>query len=150
MIPRFRASAGAAAEKTHFAKKLVELLRDNSMNQADLARYLGVSRDATSTWCRGRSMPEPVTLNKIAKKFNVDPSIFLLPAESKAELMKGGPTKFNPAEVANAPRSDRVVRMSVDDDGRARITLDVKMNLSEALAILKAVEDAMDDTKGSS
>ncbi len=150
MIPRFKASTGAAAERVFFAKRLVELLRDNSMNQADLARHLGVSRDATSTWCRGRSMPEPATLNKIAKKFNVSVDFFLLPSESKAELMQDPPPRFDPAAVANAPRSDKVVRMSVEDDGRARVTLDVKMPLSEALAILKAVEDAMDDTKGSS
>lgn len=75
MVPTFRPGN---VERIEFAKRLINLMRDNGVNQADLARKSGLTRDAVSTYCRARSMPEPSNLKKLADALGVEPSHFLL------------------------------------------------------------------------
>jgi transcriptional regulator with XRE-family HTH domain len=147
MIPRFRDTSAKDADRVYCSKKLVAALRDHSMSQSDLARYLGVSRDAVSTWCRGRSLPEAETLARIAKKFNMQPSDFLLkqPEVVAVPLSK----KFNPALIASAPRRDLITRLNLEDDGLARLTLDIRIPLARAVEILAlaTAEDELAQSK---
>jgi hypothetical protein len=67
-----------------FAKRLYHALLDRGMTQSDLARKVWnetridnrgfdtvVGKDRVSSWVRGRSMPEPHNLIKIAKALNM-------------------------------------------------------------------------------
>lgn len=94
-------------DRIEFAKRLINLLRDRNMNQSDLARAAGLTRDAVSTYVRARSMPEPINLAKIAKALGVEPSFFLL-------KVGGGPT-----QTSNSPQSPRSIipaHAANDDD----------------------------------
>jgi transcriptional regulator with XRE-family HTH domain len=69
-----------------FAKRLYHALLERGMTQSDLARKIWnetrvdnrgydqtVGKDRVSSWIRGRSMPEPHNLIKIAKALNMSP-----------------------------------------------------------------------------
>ena len=44
-----------------------ELLKENCINQAELARKMGVSRERISLWARGDTKPRPNNIKKIAE-----------------------------------------------------------------------------------
>ena len=48
-----------------------EFLRENCINQAQLARKMGVSRERISIWARGVTKPRPINIKKIAQIVNV-------------------------------------------------------------------------------
>ncbi len=58
--------------KQEFARRLTQLLLDKGWNQADLARAAEIGRDAVSTYVRGRSLPTPLNLRKIADALGVE------------------------------------------------------------------------------
>lgn len=70
-------NAPKALTKQEFGRRLQALLRDRSWNQSDLARAADIGRDAISTYVRGRSFPEPKTLQKIAVALNTTPQQLL-------------------------------------------------------------------------
>ncbi len=43
-----------------------ELLKENCINQAELARRMGVSRERICLWARGQTKPRPDNIKKIA------------------------------------------------------------------------------------
>lgn len=53
--------------KEEFAKRLYEQMTNKDWTQSQLARYSGLNRDAISTYVRGRSLPSPQNLAKLAK-----------------------------------------------------------------------------------
>jgi transcriptional regulator with XRE-family HTH domain len=57
--------------KQEFARKLYNLIMEKGWNQSELGRRSGVGRDAISTYIRGRSFPEPQTLQKLSKALGV-------------------------------------------------------------------------------
>lgn len=54
-----------------FGKRLYKALLDKSWNQSDLARAAGVGRDSISQYVRGKTVPTPQNLKKIAQCLNV-------------------------------------------------------------------------------
>ncbi len=68
-------------EREAFARRLRDALLARGMNQAELARAAGVSKDAISTYMNHRSLPSGCTLAKIADALRVDPDV-LLPERS--------------------------------------------------------------------
>lgn len=107
----------SASLKKDFSKKLLQLLLDNNMNQAELGRRIGLSRDAVSTYARGRSLPSDKTLAKIASVFGVPPDDLL-------------PTRFDAVSVQSP------TKMTLLDDGRARLQIDVAIDVDTALDIV--------------
>ena len=71
---RLRASD---AIKQKFARTLQQRLAEIGMNQSELARRVGVTRDAISTYARERSLPGPEVLKKIAKEIGMQPEDLL-------------------------------------------------------------------------
>jgi transcriptional regulator with XRE-family HTH domain len=63
--------------KQEFARKLYTLILEKGWNQSELARRANVGRDAISTYVRGRSYPEPRTLQKLSKALGVKPEELL-------------------------------------------------------------------------
>jgi transcriptional regulator with XRE-family HTH domain len=66
---RMRASDALKAE---FSRALLSALAKAGMNQSELARRVGVTRDAISTYARQRSLPPPDVLKKMSKVLGVD------------------------------------------------------------------------------
>ena len=63
--------------KAAFAKNLNNLLQQNSQNQVDLMRALGVSKSTVSSWCTGEKMPRMDKIEAIAQHFGVHKSVLL-------------------------------------------------------------------------
>jgi transcriptional regulator with XRE-family HTH domain len=131
MVARFRPT-GADAERIEFAKKLTKLLREKEMNQSDLARAIGVSRDAMSTYARGRSFPTHENLRRIATALGVDPIYLQLPIERDPTLI--------PAESAG---DEHVIRIDLTDDGRALLTVRAVLDMDVATSVMRAVQSAI-------
>lgn len=60
-----------------FSKNLAELLKNNNINQKELAKKIGVSPSTVSMWVTGNSSPRMDLLEKIAEVFNIAPSVLL-------------------------------------------------------------------------
>jgi len=87
-----------------FARRLDNKLRDLGWSQSDLARKVWnnetrtdnrgyeavVGRDRISAYCRGKAMPEPATLRRIAEILNMDP-VDLAPDIAAATIEKENP-----------------------------------------------------------
>ena len=58
-----------------FSKNLAELLKNNNINQKELAKKIGVSPSTVSMWVTGNSSPRMDLLEKIAEVFNITPSV---------------------------------------------------------------------------
>lgn len=63
--------------KREFARRLLAKLEERDMNQSDLAKSIGMSKDAVSTYARGRSLPSQDTMKKIGKALNCSPDELL-------------------------------------------------------------------------
>lgn len=63
--------------KAEFGRRLHQLIVERGWTQSELARRAGVGRDQISTYVRGRSFPEPTSLNKLSKALSVPPEQIL-------------------------------------------------------------------------
>lgn len=75
--------------KRDLSRKLVELMMERDLKQADIAAAVfgrdpktkyPRGRDSVSQWVRGRSLPEPKNLQKLADFFGVDKSVLVPPS----------------------------------------------------------------------
>jgi len=57
--------------ENNFRANLTSLRRENNLNQEDLARKIGVTRQAISKWERGDGMPDFYNISQLAKALNV-------------------------------------------------------------------------------
>lgn len=53
------------------AKNLRHYLEINNMNQADLAKHMGVTTATTSNWCKGIKLPRMDKIDKMCSIFNI-------------------------------------------------------------------------------
>lgn len=64
--------------KAEFGRRLHQMIVERGWTQSELARRAGVGRDQISTYVRGRSFPEPTSLQKLSKALSV-PTEQILP-----------------------------------------------------------------------
>lgn len=133
MMPVYRPHSSANAEREAFTKKLIDLMRDNNLNQADLARKAGLTRDAISTYCRARSMPEPANLAKLAKALGVEPSHFQL-------------DRFRVAERRMAEAQKERFEIKIQPDGKAAVEIVGVIPMAAATALADAWAKALSTT----
>lgn len=146
MMPTFRPHSSANIERMEFTKKLVALMRDKNLNQTDLAKKAGLTRDAVSTYCRARSMPEPSNLAKLAKALGVEPAYFQLDYYRIAEKM-ASPTPFDAqAEVGQhldaTPVNTNRCELTMQPDGRMRVEIVAFVAMEEATKLAQIYRDA--------
>lgn len=106
--------------KREFSRRLLEKLASSDLNQSELARRVRVSKDAVSTYARGRSIPSDETLARIADELGCEPSDLL-------------PRRFDSAGLA-AP-----LRMTMLEDGRMRIEVSAVVERDVALKIMELI-----------
>ena len=58
------------------ANNIKDLRKKHGYTQSDLASKLGYTVQAISRWEKGKSLPDPVMLYKVAELFDVDISYF--------------------------------------------------------------------------
>ena len=85
--------------KAEFAKRLYNKIAERGWTQSEFARNCELARDAISTYVRGRSIPSPQALEKMASVLNVRPED-LLPNYYESALNKQEPT-FELRDVPN-------------------------------------------------
>ena len=78
-------------QKQEFGRRLYNLMIEKKLNQSALARLAGLGRDSISQYVRGRSVPTPINLQKLAGALNLDPDV-LYPNYAAAAAMQEEPT----------------------------------------------------------
>ncbi len=87
--------------KAEFAKRLYNKIMDKGWTQSEFARNCDLARDASSTYVRGRSIPSPQALEKMANVLGVRPEE-LLP-----NYFEAAQTKVEPSlEIKAVPNSE--------------------------------------------
>ena len=103
-----------------FGKKLLDSIRDANMNQSDLARRLGLTKDAVSSYVRGRCLPKPETLALICSELGV----------TEEDLL---PRRFD-----SAPTTERIKLVSMGPDTYF-LSVNIIVNLKEATEIMTSL-----------
>lgn len=85
--------------KAEFAKRLYNKIAERGWTQSEFARSCDLARDAISTYVRGRSIPSPQALEKMASVLRVRPEE-LLPNYYEAAHAKQEPM-FELRDVPN-------------------------------------------------
>lgn len=93
-----------------FSKRLKELRESKGLYQGDVARLLGVTRQAISQYERGEREPSYEMLEKLADYFNVDMN-YLLGKEDRSTYYIDPQT----AELAQEIFDNKQLRMLIND-----------------------------------
>lgn len=100
--------------KQQFGKRLYKLMLGKGWHQSELHRQSGLPRDSISTYIRGKSLPTPQSLQKLAEALGVKPEE-LLPNHTESAIDEDTPS-FEMKVSPNAPntawlRVNRLVSM---------------------------------------
>lgn len=112
------------ASKREFAERLLNRLAEMDMTQADLARKIGYSKDAVSTWARHRSLPSQDALEAVAKQLRC----------STEDLL---PHRFSAPQAA-------AIDLKMLGNGRARVRIDTDLPSDVAIKIVQMAYEASD------
>lgn len=118
--------------KQEFARRLQATLLEQGLSQADLARLADISRDAVSTYVRGRSLPTPANLEKLARALGVDAHTLLPNARENAT--DNDTPSFEMRESAGHP-------------GNVWVRVNRLMTFRQALAIAHILEPEDDSAR---
>lgn len=141
MLPQFRPHSSANEERAFFAKALVKLLRERDMNQSELGRKTGLSRDAISSYVRARSMPEPKNLRKIADALGVETTTLTMPAEHDASLVRM-PLLMNEPAPEGTPNA---LQFAMSSGSTARVVIQVDLPVDAALELVRSYQKAVNE-----
>ena len=92
------------------ANRLVQLRKQHSMSQEELAEKLGISRQAVSKWERAESSPDTDNLISIAKLYNVSLDDLLKTDEAPEELKKQAQEKREEAEKQDSEKNKTLMQ----------------------------------------
>ena len=87
--------------KQEFARRLYKLMVSKGWHQSELARQADIPRDSVSVYIRGKPLPSPLTVKKLAEALNVTPTE-LLPNYVESAIEEDIPS-FDMRVSANAP-----------------------------------------------
>lgn len=76
--------------KQEFGRRLYKLMLAKGWHQSELARQADLPRDSVSVYVRGKSLPTPLSLKKLAEALDVDP-LELLPNHVEGAIDEGQP-----------------------------------------------------------
>lgn len=111
--------------RAEFGKRLYSLMIRNGWNQSELARKCDLGRDSISQYVRGRSVPTPGNLNKLANILGVEPEA-LFP---------------NYDAQTNAIEAATVEIKSIDSDAENMwLRVNMKVPAEKALEVLKILK----------
>jgi transcriptional regulator with XRE-family HTH domain len=108
--------------KHEFGQRLYQLMVRRGWNQSEVARRAGLQRDSISTYVNGRSFPTPLSLQALARAFDMDPDQLL-------------PNYAHRAMEADARVADMYVDMKVSPSDPKRALLRINQMVPRALAV---------------
>jgi transcriptional regulator with XRE-family HTH domain len=111
--------------KQDFADKLMALLAQRNMSQADLARATGLGKDSISTYCRGQNLPSPKARQALADALGVAPGYFFQ------------------ATVGETPEADGMMvdfRQVAGQPGRVWLKVNRSMSFATGAKIIALIE----------
>jgi uncharacterized protein YjbI with pentapeptide repeats len=89
--------------------KIAEARKKINISQAQLAEHLFISAQAVGKWERGESMPDIITLNRLAKILGVDLNFFSENFQSVAtETLSDGPLVKQSAELPSVKQKNKL------------------------------------------
>ena len=110
-----------------FGKKLLDAIRDANMNQSDLGRRLGITKDSVSSYCRGKCLPKDETMVRICKELGIEEDDLL------------------PRRYDESPTNPSVKLVSVgDNSGNYFVSINVVCSLMEANALIGKIPRGAD------
>lgn len=118
--------APAHLTKQDFGKRLYTLMLSKGWTQSELARQADLPRDSVSTYVRGKSLPTPVSLEKLATALGVEP----------AELM---PNHVESAIDNDMPALE--MKVSPNQPGVAWLRVNRLVTTQTALKIMTLLEE---------
>ena len=113
--------------KSEFAKRLYNKIAERGWTQSEFARNCDLARDAISTYVRGRSMPSPNALGKMASVLGCRPE----------ELL---PNYYESAHTAQEPAFE--LRDVPNDNDYMWIKLNMRLPKKVAMQIFILAQEA--------
>ena len=111
--------------RAEFGRRLYSLMLKRGWNQSKMAREVGLGRDSISQYVRGRSIPSPTNLDKLAKALNIEPEV-LFP---------------NYDAQTNAVEEPTLEMKSIDNDAENMwLRINMKVSAEKALEVLKILK----------
>lgn len=96
-------------ETKMIGNKIAEARKKMNISQAELAQSVFVSPQAVGKWERGKSLPDIITLNRLAEVVGVDLNYFSGGVEAGAiEIKSPEPSVQQPAELKTGKQKDKV------------------------------------------
>lgn len=111
--------------KQEFGRRLHRMLLERGWRQSELARRGDLQRDSISNYVRGRSLPTPLNLQKMASALGVKPED-LLPNHLESAIAEDEP--------------DFELKVSPGDGTRAWVRLNRMLSLETAVQIAALVQ----------
>ncbi len=111
--------------RAEFGRRLYSLMLKRGWNQSKMAREVGLGRDSISQYVRGRSIPSPANLDKLAKALNIEPDV-LFP---------------NYDAQTNAVEEPTLEMKSIDNDAENMwLRINMKVSAEKALEVFKILK----------
>lgn len=111
--------------RAEFGKRLYSLMLKKGWNQSEMARRVGIGRDSISQYVRGRSIPSPANLDKLATILGIEKDV-LFP---------------NYDAQTNAIEAATVEIKSIDSDAEHMwLRVNMKVPAEKALEVLKILK----------
>jgi transcriptional regulator with XRE-family HTH domain len=111
--------------RAEFGKRLYSYMLKKGWNQSTMAREVGLGRDSISQYVRGRSIPNPINLDKLAKALNVEADV-LFP---------------NYDAQTNAVEEPTLEMKSIDNDAENMwLRINMKVDAKKALEVFKILK----------
>jgi len=111
--------------RAEFGKRLYSLMLNKGWNQSEMARRVGIGRDSISQYVRGRSIPSPANLDKLATILGIEKDV-LFP---------------NYDAQTNAIEAATVEIKSIDSDAEYMwLRVNMKVPAAKALEVLKILK----------
>ena len=112
--------------KEEFAKRLYDAIMSRGWTQSEFARHCELRRDAVSTYVRGRSMPSPQSLEKMAQVLGIKPED-LLPNYYEAGQANVEPTM----ELRDVPNDEGYMWLRLNMRLPKKVAIDIFMRAQE-------------------
>lgn len=119
--------------KEQFGRRLYGMMLDMGWNQSELARQADLPRDSISTYVRGKSLPTPLSLKKLADALGTRPEV-LLPNSAEQAIDQDSPAME--------------MKVSTADPTKAWLRVNRMVTLTNAAKIMSILsEDASSETR---
>ena len=111
--------------RAEFGKRLQSLMLKKGWNQSELARKVGIGRDSVSQYVRGRSIPSPANLNKLAGILGIEKDVLFPNYDAQTNAIEAATLEIK----------------SIDSDAEHMwLRVNMKVPAEKALEVLKILK----------